>query len=85
MDSNQIDVVTSSINILPTIVNLFGIDNDYLYTGYDALNTNEEYVIFRDYTYYDGTDIKPLTSELLNKLEYSSNILISNYYKGLKN
>lgn len=85
LDSNQIDVVTSSINILPTIVNLFGIDNDYLYTGYDALNTNEEYVIFRDYTYYDGTDIKPLTSELLNKVEYSSNILISNYYKGLKN
>lgn len=86
MDSNQIDVVTSSINILPTIVNLFGIDNDYLYTGYDALNTNEEYVIFRDYTYYDGTDIKPLTSELLNKVEYSSNILISNYYKdSLKN
>lgn len=48
--------------------------------------TNEEYVIFRDYTYYDGTDIKPLTSELLNKVEYSSNILISNYYKdSLKN
>lgn len=86
LDSNQIDVITSSINILPTIVNLFGIDNDYLYTGYDALNTNEEYVIFRDYTYYDGTDIKPLTSELLNKVEYSSNILISNYYKdSLKN
>lgn len=85
MDGNQIDVITSSINILPTIVNLFGIDNDYLYTGYDALNTNEEYVIFRDYTYYDGTDIKPLTPELLNKVEYSSNILISNYYKGLKN
>ena len=62
------------------------LDNDYLYTGYDALNTNEEYVIFRDYTYYDGTDIKPLTSELLNKVEYSSNILISNYYKdSLKN
>lgn len=86
MDGNQIDVITSSINILPTIVNLFGIDNDYLYTGYDALNTNEEYVIFKDYTYYDGTDIKPLTSELLNKVEYSSNILISNYYKdSLKN
>lgn len=86
MDGNQIDVITSSINILPTIVNLFGIDNDYLYTGYDALNTNEEYVIFRDYTYYDGTDIKPLTPELLNKVEYSSNILISNYYKdSLKN
>lgn len=83
MGSNQIDVITSTINILPTIVNLFGIDNDYLYTGYDALNTDEEYVIFRDYTYYDGNDIKPLTPELLGKVEYSSNMLISNYYKDI--
>lgn len=83
MGSNQIDVVTSSINILPTIINLFGIDNDYLYTGYDALNTDEEYVIFRDYTYFDGNDIKLLTPELLGKVEYSSNVLISNYYKDV--
>lgn len=80
-------IVTCIINILllilSTIVNFFGIDNDYLYTGYDALNTDEEYVIFRDYTYYDGNDIRPLTPELLGKVEYSSNMLISNYYKDI--
>ena len=81
MNSNQIDTITSSINILPTVINLFGIDSKYLYTGYDALNTNEEYVIFSDYTYYDGSKISNLNDYLTNKLKYSSDVLISNYYK----
>lgn len=81
MDSNQIDTITSSINILPTVINLFGIDNNYLYTGYDALDTEDEYVIFRDYTYYDGKEVKTITSEYKDKLEYSSYILSTDYYK----
>lgn len=82
MGSNQVDTITSSINILPTIINLFGIDNKYLYTGYDALNTNEEYVIFSDYTYYDGNKISNLNDYLSKKLQYSSDVLISNYYEN---
>lgn len=81
MDSNQVSTITSSINILPTVINLFGIDNNYLYTGYDALDTDEEYVIFRDYTYYDGEEVKTVTSEYKDKLEYSSYILSTDYYK----
>lgn len=81
MDSNQIGTITSSINILPTVINLFGIDNNYLYTGYDALDTEDEYVIFRDYTYYDGKEVKTITSEYKDKLEYSSYILSTDYYK----
>lgn len=81
MNSNQIDTITSSINILPTVINLFGIDSKYLYTGYDALNTNEEYVIFSDYTYYDGSKVRNLNDYLSKKLKYSSDVLISNYYK----
>ena len=81
MGSNQVDTITSSINILPTIINLFGIDNKYLYTGYDALNTNEEYVIFSDYTYYDGNEVDRLNDYLSRKLKYSSDVLISNYYR----
>lgn len=81
MDSNQIGTITSSINILPTVINLFGIDNNYLYTGYDALDTEDEYVIFRDYTYYDGKEVKTVTSEYKDKLEYSSYILSTDYYK----
>lgn len=82
MNSNQIDAITSTINILPTVINLFDIQNNYLYTGYDALNTTEEYVIFKDYTYYDGKKIKSITKEYLEKLEYSSDLLLSDYYKN---
>ena len=82
MNSNQIDTITSTINILPTVINLFDIQNNYLYTGYDALNTTEEYVIFKDYTYYDGKKIKSITKEYLEKLEYSSDLLLSDYYKN---
>ena len=82
MGSNQVDTITSSINILPTIINLFGINSKYLYTGYDALNTNEEYVIFNDYTYYDGNELNKINNYLSRKLEYSSDVLISNYYEN---
>ena len=81
MNSNQIDTITSSINILLTVINLFGIKNNYLYSGYDALDTNEEYVIFKDYTYFDGKEVKTVTKEYKDKLEYSSDILSSDYYK----
>ncbi|MDY5058367.1 MAG: LTA synthase family protein [Bacilli bacterium] len=81
MNSNQIDTITSSINILPTVINLFDIKNNYLYSGYDALDTNEEYVIFKDYTYFDGKEVKTVTKEYKDKLEYSSDILSSDYYK----
>ncbi len=82
MGSNQVDTITSSINILPTVINLFGINSKYLYTGYDALNTNEEYVIFNDYTYYDGNELNKINNYLSRKLEYSSDVLISNYYEN---
>lgn len=81
MDENKISTITSSINILPTVINLFGIDNNYVYPGYDALNTNEEYVIFRDYTYFDGENIKTITDKQKQTIDYSTNLLVSNYYK----
>ena len=82
MEENQINTITSSVNILPTILNLWGIDTDYVYPGYDALNYDDGYVIFKDYTYYDGNNMNEITEELYDELNYSSNVLISNYYKG---
>ena len=76
----QVDRITSTINILPTVINLFGIDSPYYYPGYDALNTSESYYILRDYTYYDGVDYYPLTDKMLDEINYSENVLISNYY-----
>ncbi len=80
MESNQIETITSTINILPTIKNLFGLESNFVYPGYDALNTEEEYVVFKDYTYYDGNEIKPVTDELQADLEYCKALLVSDYY-----
>lgn len=80
MESNQIYNISSTINILPTIVNLFNLDNNYVYSGYDILDNTDSYVIFKDYTYYDGNEIKDINKDMHEMLKYSSNILISNYY-----
>ena len=81
MDSNQISTMTSSINILPTIINLFGIKTNYVYPGYDALNTKEEYVLFKDYTYFNGIDVLPITNKLKNHFDYSTGVLVTDYYE----
>ena len=81
MNSNQIYDITSTINILPTIINLFGIETDYIYPGYDAIVNNKNYVVFKDYTYYDGTNVKNINDEISDELNYSFNVLISDYYK----
>lgn len=80
LESNQINTITSSINILPTVINLFGLKTNYIYPGYDALNYKNGYVIFKDYTYYDGKEIKTITKEQQEDIEYSSNLLITDYY-----
>lgn len=52
----SIKEVTSQLNILPTLLNLFGLDyNPLYYIGEDALNSNYDgYVFFSDYSWYDG-------------------------------
>lgn len=62
----KIEKVTSAIDILPTLVNLFGLENDGThYVGNDALSENGGYVIFADYSWYDGeTYWNSLGSEL---------------------
>lgn len=52
----NINKVTSQLNILPTTLNLFGIDyNPNNYIGTDALANNYEGIVFfSDYSWYDG-------------------------------
>ena len=51
-----VNKVTSQLNILPTVLNLFGIDyNPNYYLQKDALDKNySPIVIFSDYSWYDG-------------------------------
>ena len=52
----NIKKVTSQLNILPTVLNLFGIKHNVNnYIGEDALNPNYEGIVFfSDYSWYDG-------------------------------
>ncbi len=56
MKKMNVNQVTSQLNILPTILNLFGLEyHPNYYIGEDALNPNYSgYVFFSDYSWYDG-------------------------------
>ena len=88
-DISRTDVneVTSQLNILPTILNLFGISyNPNYYIGSDALNPSYKgYVFFSDYSWYDGnvyvkdgeiTNGKYMSSEELEEKNYNINYII---------
>ena len=78
----NINKVTSQLNILPTTLNLFGIDynpNNYIST--DALdNKYEGLVFFSDYSWYDG-NVYVENGEVTNNKNISYNKLEEkNYY-----
>ena len=56
LTKKDIKEVTSQIDILPTVLNLFGMDyNPTYYLGKDALNSKYKGIVFfSDYSWYDG-------------------------------
>jgi len=86
----NINKVTSQLNILPTVLNLFGVyDNPNNYIGDDALNPDYQGIaFFTDYSWYDGnvyvqdgivTNNKKIsTDKLEEKNYYVSNITKKN-------
>lgn len=93
----KIEKVMSTIDILPTLVNLFGLDSDgRYYVGNDAFSDHGGYVIFKDFSWYDGetywkttaadgeqTDaIRMRNEELSRRLEMSWNTMKLNYLAG---
>ena len=86
-DKKNVKTVTSQINVLPTILNLFGIDyNPVNYIGSDALDNNyQKIVFFSDYSWYDGnvyvdggivTNKRYISDEALDDKNYYVNYLI---------
>ena len=82
--------VTSQVDILPTVLNLFGINyiKDY-YIGTDALDTNYSGIVFfNDYSWFDGlcyvengsvsNECVIDEAELERKNEYVNNIIQKN-------
>ena len=86
-DKKTIKTVTSQLNVLPTVLNLFGIDyNPNYYIGQDALSNNyQKLVFFSDYSWYDGnvyvdggvvTNNKYINQNDLEEKNYNVNYLI---------
>ena len=79
--------VTSQLNILPTLLNLFGIEhNTNNYIAEDALDPNYDGIVFfSDYSWYDGnvyvedgsvTNGKKISNEKLEEKNYYINKII---------
>ena len=82
MKKTNINKVTSQLNILPTTLNLMGIDyNPNNYIGQDALDSDYEGIVFfSDYSWYDG-NVYVENGEVTNNKSISSDKLEEkNYY-----
>lgn len=92
--AEKVDKVTSSYDVLPTLVNLFGLDNDGThYVGNDIFSPNGGYAIFADYSWYDGVtywnalgnedptpEVMARNEELRERLQISWDTMKLNYF-----
>lgn len=95
----KVETISSTIDIAPTIANLFGIEVDYsYYAGVDIFSDVEHYVIFPGNNWYDGKtyytldykgelteEIMERNREISQKMKISEYILKSNYLDYLEN
>lgn len=82
MKQTKVNKVTSQLNILPTTLNLFGIEyssNNYI--GTDALSQNYEGIVFfSDYSWFDGNVYVENGEVINNKYISESSLEEKNYY-----
>ncbi len=83
---------TSTIDVLPTIVNLFGLDTDgRYYIGNDMFSDNGGYVTFVDFSWVDETgyhaagtaEAQTKLDEITERFEASWNTMKTNYFTTL--
>ncbi len=86
VSNSSVKKVTSQLNILPTLLNLYGIEyNTNNYIGGDALDPSYDGIVFfSDYSWYDGnvyvengevTNNKKITEEQLEQKNFNVNNL----------
>ena len=55
LPAGQVEKVTSTVDVLPTLANLFGLDTAGAFlAGHDALGDQGGYVFFNDGSWFDG-------------------------------
>ncbi len=79
MEPRVVEKYTSSLDVLPTLANLFGLDAQYpLLTGDDAFSDRGGYVFFNDNT-WTGSD-RDLTGEIALRRRISGLLLSGDYW-----
>lgn len=95
----NIDKVTNSTDILPTVLNLMGIKPSVYYLGNDALDeVYSGYVFFSDGSWFDGTvhyhdgsdvvmtnTMKEMNTNIAKRIDINNKVLQSDYFAYLKN
>lgn len=97
-EGRTVDTISSTIDIAPTVANLFGLDVEYqYYMGVDIFSDEEHYVPFAGNNWYDGDiyytvnyereiteKIRNRNKEISQKMKYSGYTLKSDYFSYLK-
>ena len=80
--TGSVEKVTNSLDVLPTIANLFGLDANYsAYLGYDAYSDDGGLVFFPDNSWYDGEQWgTTLREEVITTKEMGELILRGDWY-----
>lgn len=80
--TGTVEKVTSSLDVLPTIANLFGLDADYSsMIGHDAFSPEGGWAFWQDGSWYDGTQwSREVRQDIQDQRKMSQLILAGNYY-----
>lgn len=98
-EPKTVETLSSTMDILPTVANIFGLDVNYAYfTGVDIFSVENNYVIFPGNNWYDGNiyyspdytgeltqEIAKRNKEVSKRIQYSEYVLRSDYFKYLSN
>ena len=98
IEPREINRLTSTVDVFPTVANMFGLNIDLKYfEGDDIFGENHpDYVMFRNYSWYDGEiyystdyagevtkEISDRTAEVVRRINRSWDTLKSDYFRTL--
>lgn len=98
-EPQTVETLSSTMDILPTVANMFGLDVNYAYyAGVDIFSCEDNYVIFPGNNWYDGTtyyspdyageltkEIAKRNKEVSRRIRYAEYVLRCNYFDYLAN